>query len=508
MAMDILKKWTPVIGTFLCAIVLTTFTRDRALTSRHLIWCAITIVLVFSTREIKIGKVHFFVLGWLFFSLFSGLYAINKAEWLNAVLRIVLVISYLSVVEIDKKLFSKAMIVLGLVFVAYFWYDYSKVPNFAHCRGLMMQRNTWAAAHFFIIPFCYYAIRERFWRKLSSLVIILMITNIILLASRSAMLALTVSVFTLMVLNRRLRPYILVSTVITIVLVSYFLGSRILEDDSIRTRLVQWKPTLTMIYKNPLGVGAGNWWIQFPNYAPNIDYRDAYLTESFRFPHNDFLWIWSESGHLGFIGYLGMFLFALYSAWKKKAIPWIIGILGCMAIAFFSCSYERVFPTLMAVTFISMSCDMKPVRQPRILITALVFAMVVFGFRFRAAYWNKKLRLADDKQDWSLVLDASYGGSVFSTLDHEGHPWQWWRGISNLKLGRYNMAVESLQIAYQQNPYNVQVLNGMGSVYGMYGEYGQSIKYFNEALRICPAYKEAQINREKVTILAEVYSVK
>ncbi len=500
---DTLKKWIPVLGTILCATILATCARDRALTSRHLAWCAVTLLLVLCSREIRIGKIHFFVVGYLCFALFTWQYAVNKSEWLYAVLRILLVLSYLSVVKIDEKLFSKGMILLGLIFVGYFWYDYftRAEGEFSWCRGLMMQRNTWAAAHFFVIPFCYYAIKERFWRKLSIVVMILMVTNIILLSSRSAMLALIVSGLTIMIINRKLRPYVLVAGSISILLILYFLGDRILKDDSVYTRTEQWKYTLSMIRQNPCGVGAGNWWIVFPRYASGIDYSGAFIKEVFRFCHNDFLWVWSETGFGGIICYLGMFLFAIYSAWKKKAIYLVVALVGYMSLAFFTAPNERPFSSLMAVTFIAMSCDMKPIRQPRILLSALIFTTIVFGYRFRAACWNKKLRATTD---YYLISEATQEGySVFSTVDTEAHPWHWWHGMANLNMGRYNIAVASLQKAYEYNPYCVQVLNGMGIMHGVLGDYKNSIGYFEDALEICPKYIEARTNMEKVKAISE-----
>lgn len=493
---DTFKRWILPIGVILCGTVLAPMAYDKALTSRHLIWCAMTIALVLCTKRIRVGKIHFFAFGYLFFVLLSGMFAINKSEWSYWVARGILVVSYLSVVEIDKKLLTKAMIVLGMIFVGYFWYDYYCHyiigESFPHCRGLMMQRNTWAAAQFFIIPFCYYAIQERFWRKLSLLVMAAMTANIILLSSRSAMLALIVSVLTVMIANRKLRPYILAASGISILLILYFLSDRILRDDSIYTRTEQWKYTLSMIRQNPFGVGAGNWWIVFPKYAAGIDYQDAFNKAAFRFPHNDYLWICAEVGIGGIVCYLGMFGYSIYCAWKKKAVYLLIGLLGFMSIAFFSVPRERAFSSLMAITFIAIACPMKVIPQPRILLTLLIFTMVVFSFRFRASCWNRKLVYAKTVSKQGVY--AKRGFSVFSTLNYIGQPWHWWMGLTNLEMNKKSLAIEHLKIAYEYNPYNVYVLNGIGLAKQIEGDEVQANVFFEEALRICPNFKCAKLN--------------
>ncbi|KKL04140.1 hypothetical protein LCGC14_2619060, partial [marine sediment metagenome] len=185
------------IGIFLCGTVLVTSLFDRALMPRHIVWCVMTIILVYCSKEIRIGFIHWFLLSFLALSLLSGIGAINKAEWLYSVLRIVLMITYISIVKIDKKMIAKTMIALGGVFVICFWYDYYLQGNFEACRGLMRQRNAWAHAQFFVIPFCYYAVINKFWKKPAIVILIMMVVQVFLLKSRSAILAIVLSSFIL-----------------------------------------------------------------------------------------------------------------------------------------------------------------------------------------------------------------------------------------------------------------------------------------------------------------------
>ncbi len=515
--MDILRKYILVAGILLCGIVRATTAFDQVLTSRHLIWCALVIVLVVCTKEIRVGKVHLFILGYLGFALFSGFFAINKSEWLYWVLRIVLMVSYLSVVEIDKKLLSKAMILLGLFYAIYFWYDYSQMGRFAACRGLMRQRNYWAAAQFFIIPFCYYVISKKFWRFLAIPVLLLMVMNIILLGSRSALLAVFVSAWLLVILNIKRWPVLYVVnwkttiplTIFTLIAIFFIRqdiakfftrdSGRFVSTISMQHRLVQWKPTITMIAQNPFGVGVGNWQIEFPNYAPDIDYPKSYDKVNFRFPHNDFLWVGAEVGVGGLVCYLGIFVTALYYAWKKKAIWITIFLVGYMTIAFFSNARERPFATLMLMTFFAMALQGRfqiyRVRFQVPILIILIFAMVVFGYRFNSARWEKKLKRTTA---WYEMAEMTEGYSVFSTLTTTGQPWHWWWGVANFKMGNEDLAAEQFKQAYKYNPFNVRVINGMGLAMIVEGKNERAKGYFKKALKICPTFEYAQENLERV----------
>jgi len=90
------------------------------------------------------------------------------------------------------------------------------------------------------------------------------------------------------------------------------------NNDTVRERILLWTNTFEMIREHPLfGVGAGNWQIFFPSYGlgdfmqTNYLVSDGYTT--FQRPHNDFLWVLSELGILGFLAYLGVFIYAIWS---------------------------------------------------------------------------------------------------------------------------------------------------------------------------------------------------
>ncbi len=497
--MDILKKYILPIGIIACGTAVASSAYDQVLTIRHLTWCVMTLILVLSTKEIKVGKLGYLALGYLGFALLSGIFAINKAEWIYSVLRIFLMVSYLMVVKIDRKLLAQAMLVLGGIFIIYFWWTYFQGQDYT--KGLMRQKNFWGAANFFILPFCYYALDKGFWRKYSMFLIPALLVNIALIGSRSAILAVIVSTGLVMLLNKKLRLCVIAAGAVS-VLVLLLGGMRLLSSATLQDRLVQWKPAVKMAVANPVGVGAGNWFISFPEYSHGIKFPNASMVV-FKHPHNSFLWVWGETGIGGIICYVGMFGLAMFYAWRKKEVWLLILGSGLITIACFSASRERAFASLITMTFFILVCEGRKVsfRYLKPFVTVvLLFTLVVFGYRHRANRWNKTMRSANgDKQsDWHKIASTARGYSVFSTVDIDGHPWKWWQGMANLKLGNRELGGKQLGEAYKYNPYSVNVLNGMGISSEIRGEPKMAKWYYKKALQIRPLYKHAQINLARI----------
>lgn len=422
----------------------------------------------------------------------------NKSEWVYWALRAFLMVTFLSVADIDKKLLAKTMMCLGIVFACYFWYEFfmwSKVVGqyqFDGLCGLMRQHNYWAAAHFFVIPFCFYGV----WKKLAVILVPIMAVHIILLHSRSAIAALAVTACIVFIKYRKDRVLTIVLGLTALVLL-WKSSPYIFTYDSLHQRFEQWIPTLKMIWQNPLGVGAGNWWLLFPKYAPAIDFPDAYQKITFRFPHNDFLWVWAETGIFGIICYLGMFATALWSARKKTWL--LIALLGYMTLAFFTACRERPFASLMMMVFIVMACEFKDrIKCYKEVLIPLTLLLVVLGFHCRSLKWNRVMNKVGGNT--TLKMMATQGYSPLTTLTYTGTPYFWWRGTLDYTSGNTKRAMYEFEVAHKHNPYNVHVLNGMGIVRGHSGDVEGAKEYFREALRICPSFSDARDNLEGLEI--------
>jgi len=478
----VVSRWILSIGIVLCAVCLSGAAYDRCLTLRTLIICATTLLLVMTVREFKVGKVHIFLIGYLLASIATYYTAINRAEWLYHVLHFSMLIMLLSIVRVDKDLLANIMIALGIVFIGYFWYEYFTVTNpDAMGGGLMRQRNWWATAHFFVIPFCIY---KR--TKLSMFIASMMLLNIIMLGSRAVLLAACVT--SLLYVKKRYLIWLIIAGLSAFVVSGLIRGGGSFTLASLHDRLVIWQPTLLMIKDYPFGVGVGNWVLKIPLYSPDIDYVQGHLLRLFLHPHNDFLWVWAEAGCIGIICYLGIFATAIWQARKKTYL--LVGIIGYMVISFFCETRTRPFQSLMIVLFLAMACELpRRVKYIDFAMILLVFSMVVFGFRYRASCYTRKLRSLSGRQ-WKERLPMTVGYSAFTPLTEMSFPWHWWRAMGSWDSGNKVNAVRQFKTAYKYNPGNVQVINGMGLASLIDGKQDDAEKYFKKALEICPDFVE------------------
>jgi hypothetical protein len=252
--------------------------------------------------------------------------------------------------------------------------------------------------------------------------------------------------------------------------------------DSIMLRIVQWKPTVVMIMANPFGVGAGNFVVQFPNYARGMIYPDAFHTTAFRFPHNDYLWICSEIGVLGLSAWLWMIVSSIKSASK----PIMIGIVGYLVISMFTSLNERVFTSIVFAVMIGVSMPRTiTLRHTKCIALVLLFVLVVFGFRLNADYHFNQAKMHREPE---RIVKAE---SWFSTLSYTGAPYK--TGIYT-ETHDYKDALK----AYTLNPYNIQTLNMMGIAHERIGRPDRAKWCYVEALDICSDYKDAQINLQRL----------
>ncbi|KKM25972.1 hypothetical protein LCGC14_1589530, partial [marine sediment metagenome] len=455
----VIRRYIFLAGILLCGTYLSPTAWDRALTSRHIIWCALTLMLfvsLYKSVDLSVLNRKIFWFGGLYVgcAFISGFYAVNHGDWIYSSLRALLAVTFLfvAVSVLDEKKLAKTMVLLGLFYFAYGQYEF--ISNSVHkCIGVMCNKNPWSVAQFLCLPFCVFLIKEKgFWRWISICVGVGLLANIFILTTRSVVLA--VGVASLCLLNRKTLKYVIPILVIAVVYLISFRWVYIIDTISMTERWQAWRVTLTMIYENPLGVGAGNWWLTLPKYGQNLDYK-FFTNNIFRHPHCDYLWVLSEVGVIGFIGYIGMFFTSLYYAFKSKRTYLIAGLVGYMAIMLFSFPNERAFSSMVLMLFMALAVkgyhvkpctkrvkdayfkytsDMRVFRMTGVnIILLLVFMLVVLGYRHKALIYNSRLR----STTWDNVVKETNGYSMFSSVTFTGVPFHWFRGLAYLQQKNY-----------------------------------------------------------------------
>ncbi len=507
----------------------------------------------------------FAFLGYFLFSLISLTKAINITEGIYELVKIFLSIVYLFIATTilnERKnripILVKAVVVTATILSAiaicqYFLHAFNKpgIDVLYSVRATMAHKNQLSSALFLMLPFCLYAALafHDYWKAVSIIPIVLILLNIFLLQTRSVWVGLFVSTISTIIvfgfLFRRFnifkemkliflrRSLYIVSALIIVLSISVYFH---LKSDSIDSllqrvrsiytgerdggRIYLWQKTLELTKDNVIfGVGAGNWKIVVPSCS--VEFRpNAFLGLHYQRPHNDYIWVLSEVGIFGFICYLSIFGVTIFYIFKilihhsntndkLLSIFMFFGIVGYMAISFFTFPKERIFHSafllLMMAIVISIYHqslgDKKTVSPPFMFslvipsILLLSFAIFIGYIRLNAEVHTKRALEARRIQDWPVVIsEIDKGYSAFATLDPTSAPLQWYKGEANFLLNNTQKALEDYEKAYKAHPYHIYVLNNLATCYELTGDHNQAIYYYRKALSIFPRFERALIN--------------
>lgn len=286
-------------------------------------------------------------------------------------------------------------------------------------------------------------------------------------------------------------------------------------------RLELWDKTYYMIAQNPLmGVGAGNWQIHFPDATLNGMWRAEDLNYTFQRPHNDLLWILSETGYLG----LNLFLLFVVSIlllllqtmrglsntkqWLEPALCFI-SIIGFFTISFFDFPKERIEHLVwinlilgLAYCLITEHIELKTIvnigsAKPLLLagMALSVFAVVIGAYRYQGELHTRKLYDQKARNNIGAVIkEGEKAMSFVYSIDPVSLPVQWYTGNAYALGGNYARAKSEFIAALKLNPYNRNVLNDLGSAYVVTQQTDSAYYYYREACRISPRFDDAKLN--------------
>ena len=297
-------------------------------------------------------------------------------------------------------------------------------------------------------------------------------------------------------------------------------------------RLILWDKTYDMIRNYPLGgVGMGNWQIFFPNATLSGLWRAEDLNFTFQRPHNDFLWILSETGLVGLNLFL-LFLFALVLLTfkvlgKKPGISYFNGpglalafMVGYFCISFFDFPKERVEHLLWINVILGIcyyhvreNSDLRSFTvltvfkwELALILLPLGFILTVGFLRHKGEYYTKKM--LNNRANFPEVIKASQSAISFVyTVDPTSIPLTWYTGNAYATMGNYTRAYEDLRSAYKLNPYNRNILNDLASAYATKNENDSAKLFYKEASRISPRFDEPKLNLISIYINEKNYAL-
>jgi len=278
-----------------------------------------------------------------------------------------------------------------------------------------------------------------------------------------------------------------------------------------RGRLVLWEHTLQMIADHPLwGVGLGNWDILYPPYDHGDRVSFAAAPER---PHNDFLWILSEVGLLGFGAYLWLGVAAICAAWRclclREAQPRVIAaacLAGLVAItvhSIFAFPRERATPTFLFWLSLGILALIDPqaarTKAPRggersTIFLALLLNAVQVVFVLRLALFERHMHAAlraEGIGDWAEV--AAHTGAAVGAGRLHPEALQL-RGYALNRLGRYGDSVQFYNGIAPYRPHDIQILNGHAIACQNAGDLARAESLYLRALATVPGVPDLRYN--------------
>jgi O-antigen ligase len=549
-------------GIFITCIVFSPFVLDFTLTPRFTalaILMLITVLLVhkdnFTWRVDPIMATYF---SYVIFCCLSVFWSVNKAEAIFEASRVALgffvfaCMSQLSGNITARNRIIQLSVIITLVAVIVGAYQLIKSGSLNKedaylVTGISGHKNLFSSFLLLNLFFLWLGTREfkGTWKNLARLGIALCILMLLFLRTRAIAAGITVSCFFALILYlaslrtleiTRRAVFILTAAALAAANIFYLVilpgllsemtaqpgakpgkYSAIVPDPE---RVMLWDKTYHLIHKKPfIGTGAGNWQVLFPDATLSGLYRAEDLNYTFQRPHNDLLWILSETGLTGFNLFL-CFIFLLFFQLIRSHLAKKPGdnkveaagallIIAYLTVSFFDFPKERIehiifFNLTLGMLYTKIqiahplpvtTIKMNP-RLARLSLSFVALFIIYVGvLRYRGEYHTRKMMDQKFSGNFNAMIRAGKSALSFAyTLDPTSVPVRWYTGNAQAALGNYRQAHKDFLLAHTENPYNRNVLNDLASSLILTGDTAAAINYYNEAARISPRFDEPKLN--------------
>ena len=562
-----LPLYVLVLSLVLLPLVFSRLTLDYTLAPRFTYLGVLVVLLAASQIVTKSPSLSIFRFTWPFwiFIAIEGLSILNAntpSEGLVVILRDVgLLLLMILMVRICRRegsvsIVSKGWVIANAIIGSYGLYQFFSLGGLMDESRLyevisfLGHRNLFASALVITLPFLVFTAWQSrgIWRWVSLVLFAHSSFLIFVLESRTAWLAYFVFVVSypawilLENIIARYQSRFLIRVFIAILIVGvsafswvYFVGENLegrgqeLQSGvgftstndktfTIDERVMLWKGTLRMIWSEDFGgVGAGNWKIMFPAYGSDI-WRARQGLVQFQRPHNDYLWVLSETGIFGLAAYvLGFSLILIYGL-KAAANDrfdqsdrvlirlLLSGVLAYLLVAFFSFPRERIFHQVVLYTTLGMLIYLsRPPISTRTFSTFFVnFLSIIVGMLITWCglnWWQgevvtRRVNEARARGDWDGLLEDydKVEHNRFYKIDAVSVPLNFYSGLAYLNLKEYPKSEQEFTKAYKLHPNNIHVINNMANVYFLQGKTDSAIVFYKKALEVSPKYLDGALN--------------
>lgn len=416
---------------------------------------------------------------------------------------------------------------------------YTVTGNFSH-------KNLLSSALMLSFPFAIMgaATLEGAWKKGSMVLVFLLVMEMFMLRTRGVWLAVFVAALATFLIfiwiNRKNKlelkfPYKLVGAgfAIALVLLVLLFAARgvqesVTDTTNLDKRMVFWNNSLEMVKEHPvIGVGAGNWKINFPKYGlDGLDYNVVQGITHVQRPHNDYLWVLTEAGPLALLFFLGIFASTFWylarnlrevSSKKELAIDLTIafGLIAYMVFSLTDFPLERSSHSILLMSLIALTfrngmrnsiLNLKAVPGMVLLLGAVIFSLVVSGYRWQGERHSVDVLAANSSRNPQQIIPAAEDAvNPFYNMDNFANPVYYYSSMGKLVLKRTDEALEDALMAYEIAPYNIITLTQLGNVYRSKGNLPEAIKYYDMATNISSRFEAGRFTKSELYLNQKEY---
>jgi len=307
-------------------------------------------------------------------------------------------------------------------------------------------------------------------------------------------------------------------------------SERLLNSDTIQSRMHYWNASTEMFLDQPIsGVGGGQWKIEYP--AKGLKGTNESVMNgqtSILRPHNDLLWMASETGVFGALLFVCIMFIGFWKNFKPGGnIFMALVIVAFSVYGFGEFPLERasmLWPLAVALGFASstMKSKLKSTIHPFFGAALILFTLVLSFYRIRGERFAKKSLDEGYMKSKARIMqtNAESAQSIFFEMDIYNNPMAYFEGLGILSSNGnrpnqrdVNRAQEAFERALDIHPNHMLTLNQLASIHRMKGELNEAAALYDEVLEMSPrnitaALKQIEVQRTLGDIYASLDALK
>ena len=298
-------------------------------------------------------------------------------------------------------------------------------------------------------------------------------------------------------------------------------SEKIFNSDTIQSRLHYWNASWDMFMDQPVtGVGGGQWKIEYPGTGLKGTNESVMSGQtSILRPHNDLLWMLSETGIAGALLFIALLVLGFRQTIKhERGLFFALTIVGFTVYGFGEFPLERatlLLPLATALGFAAAhtkpSIKTRPIAGVILASIAGLFTVYVGQNRVQGE------RAAQDCLDGymsgnvrSMQINAQKAQNVCFEMDIYNNPIAYFEGLSHMRTPngqipsdtKINQAEAAFNQALQIHPNHILTLNQLAAVKRYNSSIGEAIDLYERVIEIAPRNGNAAMQ------LMELYRVK